>query len=188
MPRIRKPKPKPDTHPVCAAVRSMRAKLRLSQQELADLLHLAPMTVSRFERGVQVPRDAEVLRSLRDAAHSSAALAEEYEVFRRESTFRFFESKMEWMATQRVAGPARPYPLEQWELMQCARVAAASFPEVAKAMRKAAGEVLALVKQVERAADVPESFDDKFYFSLEQKLDDLVQTVSFERAKKGTDR
>ena len=49
----------------------MRAKLRLSQQELAGKLDIAPMTLSRFERGVQVPRDADVLANLRNVASSS---------------------------------------------------------------------------------------------------------------------
>jgi len=184
MPRIRNPKPRPDIHPLCAAVRNLRAKMRLSQQEMAAKLDIAPMTLSRFERGAQVPRDAEVLVSLRNAAQSSH-LAEEFLTFQG-AVLAAIERKSPYEVTL----SARPagYSAEQWELMQCARIAAAHFPKEAKAMRKAAGEALRLVKQVVRATDFSVPLDDNFYYALEQRINDLVYQVGFERLKEGSDQ
>jgi transcriptional regulator with XRE-family HTH domain len=177
MQRIRKPKPKPDIDPLCAAVRSLRAKLRLSQEEMAAKLKIAPMTLSRFERGVQVPRDREVLDRLMEEA-LSVGLSEEYGLFW-VSRLPKPPSGVVWSAR------SAEYSAEQWELMQCARIAAAHFPEEAKAMRKAAGDALRLVKQVIRATDFSVPLDAKFYLSLEQRIDELVQQTSFERLKEG---
>jgi transcriptional regulator with XRE-family HTH domain len=179
--RFRKPKSKPDApdvHVLCAAVRSLRAKLRLSQQEMAARLNIAPMTLSRFERGVQVPRDTEVLISLRNTAQSSH-LGEEFLNFQGAVL-----AAIERESPYEVSLATRPgYSAEQWELVQCARIAATHFPKEAEAMRKAAGEALRLVKQVIKATDFSVPLDDNFYAALEQRIDDLADQTSFEKLK-----
>ena len=191
MPKIRKPKPKPDIHPLCAAVRSLRAKMRLSQQELAAQLDIAPMTLSRFERGTQVPRDPEVLARLRKVAESSPGLATEFLTFH-SAFLAAMERKSPYEAADeyprenlaRLAG----YSAEEWELMQCARIAVSHFPKEAKAMKKAAGPALRLVKQVIRTTDFSgRPLDNNFYLALEQRIDDLVQQIGFERLQEEED-
>jgi transcriptional regulator with XRE-family HTH domain len=182
MPRIRKPKPKPDIDSVCAAVRSMRAKLRLSQQEMADQLGIALMTLSRFERGVQVPKDMAVLNSLLNLSSLNPVLMDERVTFLNAAVAA---KAKEILANLMVPLSALNHSAEQWELIQCARVAAAHFPEEAKAMRQAAGEVLRLVKQVIRAADFSGPLDASLYLDLERRIDESVKQFSFERLKGG---
>jgi transcriptional regulator with XRE-family HTH domain len=178
MKRIRKPKPKPDIDPLCAAVRRLRAEARLSQKELAAKLGIAPMTLSRFERGVQVPRDIEVLTRLRDAVGTSQ------EEDRKRIDMAIISSRFDRTRNWEPCPYTffRLWPV-QWELVQCARVAAAHFPKEADAMRKAAGAVLQLVKEVIGTADFRVSHDENFYHALERRIDDLVKQRLFEQLK-----
>jgi transcriptional regulator with XRE-family HTH domain len=53
-----------------AEVRSIRDRLGLTQEQLAQLLGVHPLTVSKWERGVLIPstHQATLLRSFRKAA------------------------------------------------------------------------------------------------------------------------
>src|SRR5215469_946241 len=183
MPRVRKPKPKPDLHPMCAAVRSLRAKMRLSQEEMALKVGIAPMTLSRFERGAQIPKDMDVLVKLRNVCQGSFNFVPEFMTFQ-----RAIAAAIEMKSPYEIGLSNRSgYSPEQWELMQCARIAAIHFPKEAEAMRKAAGEALRLVKQVIRATDFSVPLGDDLYCALEQGIDDLVRQTAFERLKEERD-
>jgi transcriptional regulator with XRE-family HTH domain len=165
----------------------MRAKLRLSQQDMAVKLNIAPMTLSRFERGVQVPRDADVLASLRNVAHSSSGLAEEFLTFQ-----GAFMAAVERRSPYEVTLSNRPdYSADQWEFIACARAAALHFPEemeaLRKLMKKTAPRSIQAVRQAVKTTDFSVPLDDNFYAALEQKVDDAAKQMGFERLQKEGD-
>src|SRR4051794_26679512 len=59
---------KPELHALCVAVKRVRTTAGLSQERFAREYGIATQTVSRFERGIQVPVDSLVLRRLHLAA------------------------------------------------------------------------------------------------------------------------
>ena len=76
-------------HPLCLAVRKVRAKLRLSQTEMAEKVLTHEQTISRFERGTQLPRSTQALSLLRGAARE-AGLKKEANLFSRAIAERMF--------------------------------------------------------------------------------------------------
>jgi len=149
----------------------------LSQEELAKKLDLAPMTLSRFERGVQVPRDVEVLARLRDAA-IEANLPSDQMMFQG-VILKILEQKSDYEVTV----SARPvHTPESWQLMHAARIAALYFPNEAAAMRKAARMSLELVNEAIASVDFT-VFDETVYVALEAKLDNLVTQWKFQQIK-----
>ena len=75
-----KSKPLVEIDPLCRAVKAVRTAAGWSQEKMAREILLSTMTLSRFERGVQIPRDYLVLLRLYQAAQD-ANCPEEEQVF-----------------------------------------------------------------------------------------------------------
>jgi transcriptional regulator with XRE-family HTH domain len=73
-------KPSVEIDPLCRAVKAVRTAAGWSQEKMAQEILLSTMTLSRFERGVQIPRDYLVLLRLHEAAQE-ANCPEEAQVF-----------------------------------------------------------------------------------------------------------
>ena len=72
-------RPRPRTGAAASSLKALRARLGLSQPELAGLVGAHPMTVSKWERGLLEPSEHQrhVLRALREAAESGPTAADE---------------------------------------------------------------------------------------------------------------
>jgi transcriptional regulator with XRE-family HTH domain len=130
---------KQTTLPVlCVVVKAIRAAYRESQPRFAQRVNLAPQTISRFERGVQVPADYEVLVRLANAARAKN-LTEQAMELERVAT----ESSGRIEGLREALGPAAGlwampiFSLRQWRLMHIAGIAAQYFPEAVQAIEQA---------------------------------------------------
>jgi transcriptional regulator with XRE-family HTH domain len=122
---------------LCVFVKQIREAHRESQPRFAQRVNLAPQTISRFERGVQVPADFEVLLRLAHAARAKNLTEQANEL-----------DRVAHQASSRIddlhetIGPgaglwAMPiFTLRQWRLMHIAGIAALYFPETVGAIEK----------------------------------------------------
>ena len=152
---------------LCVAVKRVREALGESQEKFAQRTGIASMTVSRFERGKLVPREYRVVRALWEAA-ADAGLDHET---------RLFDSVL--ADTPAPSWPSTKYPLQEWRLMQAARIAVRfyRFHEQALAIEKAAAPALALVDQILKDADPVYDLGGSSpnFDLLEDRLNELVE-------------
>ena len=130
----RKPRSTPAQSLLCVAVRCIRENAGWSQDEMAKKTNIAPQTISRMELGKQTPRDEFVLMALSDAAADAGLDAEE----------KLFDQAVKNHPGTRLDATivVQTYTPQQWRLMQAARIADLFFPDVAKAIERAAGSRL----------------------------------------------
>jgi transcriptional regulator with XRE-family HTH domain len=167
--------------PLCAAVKRIRESYGESQPEFAQRVQLAPMTISKFERGATVPADSGVLIRLARVAREKGLkeetdLLEHIAVAARGVEFR--DARAESDLVTRLQ-PIPVYSLPQWRLMAAAGIAALYYPEAALAIERAAGEALALVDEAIRQCP-KEPVSPGLGFA--NQLARLVMTLAEERA------
>ena len=157
---------------LCAAVRSLRVALDMSQEKFAQATSIHTQTISRFERGAQVPTDPRVLLTFQRLAermqlHNIAGLMKSALRDLPEQPREVYESLLEGL---------QPliYTHDEWRLMQVGLLAVRFFPEIAKAIEGVAGPVLMIVDGGVRAAKIPEKLDATFYRELEKAILDLA--------------
>jgi hypothetical protein len=142
------------------------------------------MTLSRWERGVNQPRDVHVLQQLAIIA-AGVGLRDEEALFCQASGTL---PARQVTPTQIWPGPISYLTLDfdtpqQWRLMIAAKLAVMYFPETATAMEQAAGHVQALVDEVISTA--PENLRPDFYVRMEQRLNEVARRQAFVNLKKG---
>src|SRR5262249_1888500 len=131
-----KPKVKLELPSLCNAVKRVRDAYGDSQERFAQRIGIAVMTISRFERGVQIPGSESVLSKLALAANN-VHLMEEFHLFRTAAVLA--------RNGPSVSSISQSYSPQEWRLMHAARIAAKFYPDAALAIEKAAGPALALV-------------------------------------------
>ena len=207
---------KPVLPGVCAAVKSIREAYGDTQERFAHRVNLAPMTVSRFERGKQIPTDFDVLARLAEAARDKGLVQEANQLDEarrskwatlsvpvpsdKSSTLSVpvpsdkwsFSSVHLFRATHPTYIPGfqlvPAFSLPQWRLMSAARIAALYYPEVASAIEKAAGQALALVDEAIRQADSQNLTGSALYEEIERRLRSLAEQRALEQFKKERDQ
>jgi transcriptional regulator with XRE-family HTH domain len=135
-----------------AIVKQIREAYAESQPRFAQRVNLAPQTISRFERGVQVPADSEVLIRLANAARAKNLTEQATDLERAAGPTA---ARIE--ALRQVAGPGSGlfsmpiHSLRQWRLMHIAGIAALYFPEtvrdIEQAYKRNAAEAVAWVDE-----------------------------------------
>jgi transcriptional regulator with XRE-family HTH domain len=172
--------------PLCAAIKTVRESYEDSQPQFASRVKLAPMTISRFERGIRVPADSRVLMRLAGAAREQG-LTQEAELF--ESAGMLAAGSVEELREARPGSglglAAMPiFSLPQWRLMHAAGIAALYYPETASAIEQAAGPALALVDDaIRQLADEPTSAGLGFHDQLVRLLMTLAEHRALEQFK-----
>jgi transcriptional regulator with XRE-family HTH domain len=174
-----------DLPELCVIVRRIREAYGDSQEQFAQRVDLAPMTVSRFERGKQVPADPQVLVRLRDAARrllksiDIACLEEAITKVETRSVQRFSDMRP---GLGLAAMPISSLP--QWRLMHAAAIAILYYPESVHAIEQAAGPALALVDEaIRQYADQPTAPGLGFHDQLARQLMTLADQRALERFK-----
>jgi transcriptional regulator with XRE-family HTH domain len=163
--------------PLSLAVKRVRQKYGDSQEAFAQRLALSNMTVSKFERGVNIPRDALVLERL-SAAAKAVELTTEADQF----TAAYTEAIGVEMVNRIYPGRGRREEgltmrfetLREWKGM-----AAALFSERYKCD---IGPVRAIVDHVVRGADTSRGIGPGWY----QELEAQVKVLMEEREQKRT--
>src|SRR5215472_14040659 len=129
---------------LCSAVFRVRKTLGWSQEKMAQETGIASMTLSRFERGAQVPRDRGVLGLLRDLA---------FRVEMPDDAKLFQDALQRWKTPSLrdqvyLSGdPAAGWLPRVWELMQMMRLASLYFPQDAAVMEQHAGRAGEIVRE-----------------------------------------
>jgi hypothetical protein len=138
---------------------------------------MGTMTISRFERGVAVPRDAVVLQKLAAAA-KAVNLTDETDQF----TSAYTEAMGVEIVNRQFPGPVRATELtirfetlREWKAMMIALFSERYNSEAAP--------VRAIVDQVVRNADVTRGIGHDWYRELEARIKALMDT----REQKRTD-
>jgi transcriptional regulator with XRE-family HTH domain len=178
--------------PLCACVKNIRKAYGESQPRFAERVGLASLTISRFERGVQIPSDSGTLFRLAEAARNKGLTEEakqfEFAIRERENA-ALLSGKGITTAVHRwrlEKGYTRFYPgsyalaVPQWRLMAAAFIAPVYYPEIASAMEKAAGEALELVDEALRLADAESQSGQALYEEIER----ILRRLAEERALK----
>jgi transcriptional regulator with XRE-family HTH domain len=175
--RERKPKSTPKLPMLCSVVRQIRETAGWSQEQMAQQTGIASQTISRFERGVQEPRDLAVLLQLSKVADAVG--------FQSHELAHALVGVMHGAALSRLGSEPRSPILNYnsphvWRLMQTARIAADYFPDEARAMEAAAPQALALVDEVLRSVEADEiERHAEFYQDLELRVSDLAARKLF---------
>ena len=153
----------PPLHPLCLAVRKIRERSGESQDQFASRLKMGAMTISRFERGVAVPRDAVTLQKLASAAEAVELTAEAgqfaaayTEAIGVEAVNRMYPGPREQALTMRFE------TLREWKAM-----AAALFGERYNAEP---GSVRPIIEQIVRNADISRGASPDWYRELEARV------------------
>jgi transcriptional regulator with XRE-family HTH domain len=121
----------------------MRETCRESQETFARRLNTTAMTISRIERGQQVPTDFHLLNAFEQLARD-LGLTKEARLFDQA------RSGVRFRAYQSPVKTAESAPLPQWRLAIAARVAAIYFPESVPEIERALGPALGVVDTVLR--------------------------------------
>jgi transcriptional regulator with XRE-family HTH domain len=168
-----KPRQGGKTPVLCELISGLRRKTKMSQQNLAALLEISAMSLSRYENGLE-PKSRRILSRLAAVA-ADAGLNVEEKVFRDAAlalpggSSRFEPSIM--MPTYS--------PLE-WRLMQASRIALSYFPDVARDIEQAAGPALDLVDEILADAALGEGRPTaQFYSNLETQLNERAARKLF---------
>jgi transcriptional regulator with XRE-family HTH domain len=166
---------------LCAAVFRIRKALGLSQERMARETGIASMTLSRFERGAQVPRDRAVLALLRDLA-IRAQLRDEAGLFLRAFENRETASRRDdqgYLYGDPLAGSGTP---RVWELMQMMRLSAIYFPHDAAVMEQHAGRAGEIVRETIASAETlaPGLAGSPLYRELERYMNAAAEKSAFE--------
>src|SRR5262249_21739636 len=132
---------------LCLLVRQIREAYGDTQEQFAERIGVAPMTISRFERAKQIPKDPDVVQRLLKAAHATrkpldTACLEEA-VARHKKTDRTFPWEL-WQSGGMGLAAMPISSLPQWRLMHAAAIAILYYPETAHSIERAAGPALAL--------------------------------------------
>jgi hypothetical protein len=106
------------------------------------------MTISRWERGQQLPSDFHVLNQLEKMARDLGLEAEAAVFDRARSALRFTAYR-----PPEREDPALTYPLPQWRLAMAARIAAAYFPARLPAIEEALGPAIEIVDEILRCTN-----------------------------------
>jgi transcriptional regulator with XRE-family HTH domain len=136
------------------ATLAVREALRMSQERFAHSLGVTAMSVSRWERGVQVPTDFQILNALYTIAQDQG-LSREVEIFDRARQAmrltayqapRFVDPDL-LAAWHRESDSGYP-SLRQWRLMVAARLAVLYFPERVMEIERVLAPAIAMVDTV----------------------------------------
>lgn len=173
-----------DMPELCRAVKTVRLAYGESQEAFARRVGLAGMTVSRFERGKQVPTSFEALSRLAEAARAKK-LAES-DLLEQAARHARIESGETRPALSLSAIPI--YSLPQWRLMHIAAIAVLYYPETAAAMEQAAGTTGPAATVVDKAI---REYTNRtglasglgFYYGLPEILTKLAEQQAFESFK-----
>jgi transcriptional regulator with XRE-family HTH domain len=174
---------------LCVIVREIRRAYGESQPSFAQRVRLAPQTISRFERGVQVPADSEVLIRLAQAARAKNLTDQAAELERVASQA---SSHIEELREARGPGTglwAMPiFSLRQWRLMHIAGIAALYFPETVRAIEQAyeqhTAEAVAWVDDaIRQYAEEPLASGLGYHGQLSQTLMNLAGQRAIEKYK-----
>jgi transcriptional regulator with XRE-family HTH domain len=173
--------------PLCAAVKTIRRTLGLTQEKFAQSVQLAVMTISRFERGRQVPTEHYVLERLSHAA-ADAGLEEEETLFTNAITKRYPpEGRPPFLDPVLFPPDQKPnYGVAEWRLMQAARAVYRIRPdatrEVEEALNRICG-VVDLVDEVLRKADPARVASGSMWAELEKQVSTLADRRALEGLK-----
>jgi hypothetical protein len=143
------------------------------------------MTVSRFELGKMIPRDARTLKKLFDTAVLHPGLKAQAKLFadaRREALRqRPHRDRNTPFANQMIPFTS----LEEWRIMNTARIAARYYPiDEYMAMLNAAPQSMEIVDAVLQKADASKGIDEAFYDELVERLLELAERRALERRQK----
>jgi transcriptional regulator with XRE-family HTH domain len=182
---------------LCVIVKQVRKAYAESQPRFAQRVSLAPQTVSRFERGVQVPADFEVLTRLAQVARAKNLTEQAIELERVANQTSQASSRIEELGEKSGRGAglwAMPiHSIRQWRLMHIGGITAVYFPEnlrtVEQAIEQVAGEAAALVDEaIRQYAGQPIAAGLGFHDQLCQVLMKLAAQRDIEQYKsKGTE-
>jgi transcriptional regulator with XRE-family HTH domain len=187
---MKNPPKKTKLPPLSAAVLHTRESYGDSQPRFAQRVGVAAQTVSRFERGVQVPADYHVLLRLTVAARTQG-LTEEASQF--EQAAHLAPQRIEQLRDAIGPGaglwPMPIFSLRQWRLMHIAGIAALYYPETLRAtevaIETAAPEATTLVNEaIQKYGNLPMESGLGFYNQLAQTLIKLAGERDLERLKK----
>jgi DNA-binding XRE family transcriptional regulator len=172
--------------PLSVAVKRIRQRSGYTQEQFAQAVGLAVMTVSRFETGRQVPTDPNVLMRLEQAARD-AGLSDETALF--SEALGEFEWSTNWGWTRSPVrdpptGTRAEFRVSEWRLMQAVRVLCRIRPEaagdLAQFLNTASGAV-DLVDEVLKTADPAQVASGSIWRDLEKKVTVLADHRALER-------
>jgi transcriptional regulator with XRE-family HTH domain len=172
---------------LCRAVKRIREAYGDTQDRFALRVNLAPMTVSRFERGKLVPSDMHVLMRLADAARAKD-LTDDADELEQAAAATRAAAKIEDLKGSLGPGsglwPMQIVSLQEWRLAHMAVIALRHYPEIAAALEREGGAALALVDEaIRQYAEQPIASGLGFHNQLEQRLITLVKQRELERFK-----
>jgi transcriptional regulator with XRE-family HTH domain len=161
------------------ATLAVRQALKMSQEQFGHSLGVTTMTISRWERGHQVPSDFQILNALYTTARDQG-LTGEAEIFNRaRQTMRVSAYQGRRLLHPDPLHGVEPeqadYPLRQWRLMVAARLAAMYFPERVTEVERVLAPAIAIVDTVLRSCADDQEID---YRRLESEIMKLAQRRS----------
>ena len=165
-------RPKKILAELSVAVAKVREASRISQEGFGRDLGVATMTISRWERGQQVPSDFRVLNRLESMARH-LGLAREADLFDRARSGVRFNAYRQGTET-----PAELASLPVWRLTVAVRVASVYFPERVPEIEKALDSALAIVDAILRSTDQLD------YRRLEREVFSLAEKQTLEQLKR----
>jgi transcriptional regulator with XRE-family HTH domain len=173
---------------LCVVAKEIRAAYGESQPRFAQRVGLAPQTISRFERGVQVPADAGVLLQLARAAQAKGLTKQAAELEQAAGTHRRIDDLAEAMGPGAGLYAMPILSLRQWRLMHIPLIAAMYFPEAVEAIEKAyeqyVPEAVGWVNQaLAEYADQPVESGLGFHGQLSKILTNLAGQRAIEQYK-----
>jgi transcriptional regulator with XRE-family HTH domain len=172
----------PSLPSLCVAVKAIREMYGDTQEQFAQRVSMGSMTISRFERGVAIPRDPVVLQKL-------AAVAEEADLPAESEQFR--DAYREALVNRMYPGPAAVQPtlsisfqtVPEWRLMMIALFAARYDGATARAIEAAGGPVCAVVDQVMQDADIGKGIGPDLFRGLEVRIKALMDAQALKTTR-----
>jgi DNA-binding XRE family transcriptional regulator len=161
---------------LCSAVKRVRSTLDFPQETFARIIEIAVTTLSRFESGRAIPRDARVLENLAGVAREAGCGAEAEKFMAAVATARKRKVMTEYSHPRQLmpspgythaAFGVAAYSLLQWRLMAAVRTAALYYPERIAAIEEVLGPALTLVDDVVAEAEARHHLD---YLGLDSAL------------------
>jgi transcriptional regulator with XRE-family HTH domain len=187
MNRKHKRKPERGAIKMCDAIHATREASHLNQQEFAQQIGVAVMTLSKWERGLHEPRGSKVFQRLRDAANA-AGLANVQKLFEDHiGPLPFPEGIVDQSVDRRLIAATygqalvmRLGSIAEWQEVFAHRIANAFLPEVADAVRDALRPALEVVREIIRE-EFPEGgqFSLSFYNTLALRMEILAARKAF---------